>query len=161
MFEHQFNSLHPLHRLLDDYAKTVDKAFGFTPLEDRLCVIKNFKHLQQIIVQFNPHDGWCAYNFTNLVYTTLNTIEFRQHQGSLDPEAITHWAELACSLVRISYSNSDAVFRGLVEAHIGDSKYSIINLLLDLGLPRLARYYTQQGINIHESQPELSDECDW
>ena len=94
-------------------------------------------------------EGYMAYNFLNLTTRTLKTIEFRQHQGCLDAEAIIRWAQLANSLIKSAHDVGSNGFAQLVYDHASDRKYSIIDLLQDLNLYDLAAYYRQRGIYSH------------
>lgn len=43
------------------------------------------------------------------------TLEFRQHEGSIDPKAICAWADFSLSLVRYARDASDTAVKGLLE----------------------------------------------
>ncbi len=160
VFERQFDMIHPLHRLANHYTKRVSNQFhGMGPFEraqrvnalDDLTQLTECYHLQITGLR----EGYMAYNFMNLVPARpLNTVEFRQHEGSLNPEAVTKWVQLATSLIQIAHDAGPDGFAQLVNDHALDSDYTIIDLLHDLDLDELAYYYWEREIYNH-SRSEL------
>lgn len=150
VFEHQLNSLHPPHRLQNEHAKSTSRAFraGATSGE-KSSIIDTLGHVDDIILQFHLTDSnemnkSMAFNFLNLSesYTDhpIQTIEFRQHEGTLDPISISSWVMVAASL--LTKSNSDpAELRKLINKHGDDAKYTVIDLFRDLDLWDLADFY--------------------
>ncbi|MCJ1469608.1 hypothetical protein MMC07_008243 [Pseudocyphellaria aurata] len=180
-FEQQLNSLHPLDRHENGFAKPLHWAFcKDTSPRDKMLIIDELETVDDLICRFHPvydassgeyvaaasrHLGWSndacsteyaseaspdydwsndrnmAFNFFNLRSDEpLNTIEFRQHQGTLDPDQIANWVRLTCTLVHMSHANEDAVF-DLIEQHLDDPNYTVMDLVADLHLPDLASFY--------------------
>lgn len=151
VFERQLNSLHPPDRLDTKYAKPVGMLFDpeASPM-DKLVTINELDTLKELIIFFHCMDDECedydkymAFNFLNLQETLdepFRTIEFRQHQGTLDPKMITNWIMVACNLVRLSHTDG-ATLGDLVRKHIYNTEYTIMDLFHDLDLSDLADFY--------------------
>lgn len=152
VFEKQLNSLHPPDRLQSTYAKPPRKAFRKNAsAREKLLIIDQLESVDELITQFHPIgygsrldriDRFMAYNFCHLQTGGFQTVEFRQHQGTLDPTLITNWVRVVCNLVHLSHANREG-FRDLVEKHVDDTKYTVTDLLVDLKMPDLAEFYRQ------------------
>lgn len=147
-FERQFSSLHPFHRINNHFVRPVSEFFPpqtmMSSVWAKLLVIESCCTLEQLIQQFNyDNNKWTAYSFLSLLNPFLRTIEFRQHSGTLDIDAITHWAKLSINLIQLAHSASYSGFYNIIKSHALDVKYNIINLLDDLKLPELADYYSK------------------
>ena len=155
-FERQFNSLHPLHRLDNYYAKPLGRIFPGIAPRDRLAAIDRRTSVEEIVLYFNivegDNDYATAYNLANLIFTEKKTIEFRQHAGTLDPTETISWVDLVTGLVSLSHTQPYSTLLPLIEQHIDDSRFSVIDLLHALGLPSVAEYYRQRGIHNHPRQ---------
>lgn len=146
VFENQLESLHPPDRRQNTYAKSTRMAFrsNASPRE-KLSIIDRLEDKDDLIRQFSLSDDgfskYWAFNFSNLQDgdNFLHTIEFRQHRGTLDPRLITNWAMVACNLVH--RSRSCACSRRLVEEHIHNTGYTVIDLFKNLNLSSLAEFY--------------------
>ncbi|MCJ1462932.1 hypothetical protein MMC07_001536 [Pseudocyphellaria aurata] len=158
VFEHQLESLHDIDRLENMYAKPVRRVFpnDATPRE-KLSMIGQLETVDALVRQFHTVqvDEWgdpldvidavpdrdMAFNFSNLQpREPYQTIEFRQHEGTLDSDAINHWIQLACSLVE--RSRTGQVHLGdLIQSHMDDANYTVVDFLKDLALPDLAEFY--------------------
>ena len=159
-FEQQFNSLHPLHRIDNLYAKPPGRALPpGSPLE-KLAAIDALTSISDIVEHFNVFEGVndpaMAYNLGNLLYTNKHTIEFRQHAGSLEPMEVIKWVELVTGLVTLSHETPYPAFGDFLRDHINDSRFSVIDLLHAMNLHDVAEYYQLRGIFTHPPQ-----EWDW
>lgn len=167
VFENQLDSLHPPERLENTYAKSTRKAFQpGTCSSDKLSIIDKLEDRESLIIRFHlPDNRGCnkhmAFNFLNLLESQegqidpLQTIEFRQHRGTLDPKLITNWAKVACNLVRMSFSDG-AGFRKLIDKYMFDIKYTVIDLFEDLNMLELAKFYAPIVLLQHGSDPNQS-----
>lgn len=155
VFERQFNMLHPLHRLQNAFAETVASQFPHMSSFDRVRRINAFRTQQDLIDCYHVRkdgiiSGYMAYNFKNLATTRpFKTIEFRQHEGCMEPKAIARWTYLTIALVKVANDIGARGFTQLAFNHGNDSNYNIINLLRDLNLGDMADYYQQRGIYTH------------
>lgn len=150
VFGHQLDSLHPPERVQNPYAKSTRRVFSpEAPLKEILQIISKLESVEDLIRHFHTTDGdecsynnkYMAFNFFNL-QESLRTIEFRQHRGTLDPKLISHWMMVACSLIHRSYTGDDTTnFDDLIEQHIDDTNYTVVDLFKDLKLSGLARFY--------------------
>lgn len=167
-FEKQLNSLHPTHRLESSYAQSTKSAFPNISARERLSVIDRLPSIQDLIQQFHLNEEDCmdkymAFNFFNLQESLpkpLRTIEFRQHQGTLDPGLIRSWAMVACHLVRLSITNGAAI-RSIIDRHIDDTTYTVVDLFRDLQLPDLARFYAPRlWSGVGDEDEDLNEDMD-
>ncbi|MCJ1467496.1 hypothetical protein MMC07_006121 [Pseudocyphellaria aurata] len=159
VFEKQLNSLHSADRVQSMYAKPPGEVFheDATPRE-KLWIIDQLDSVEKFISQFHPIgdrslidgiDRFMAFNFSHLEKgKPFQTIEFRQHQGTLDSTLITNWVKVACNLVHLSHANREG-FRDLIETHMDNSKYTVMDLFVDLNMPDLAEFYRE----LNPSQP--------
>ena len=151
-FEKQLNQFHPDHRLVNDFCPLETTAFKPRDRDPwRMAVIiDEIKTLEDVITRFGMHrdepeilnHNWC-YNFNNLLYRKdRRTIEFRQHQGTLDSAAIIRWVQFACISVSVAHKvPKEAVWNLIHEAAASDPKWDIFMLLQKLGQPELAASY--------------------
>ena len=164
-FERQFSSLHPFDRINNHFVRPVSESFPPSSVRDKLVVIESCHTIEQLIQNFNyDNNKWTAYSFLTLLNSSLRTVEFRQHSGTLDIEAITHWAKLSISLINLAHSASHSGFYNLIKSHAlddVDNNYNIINLLNDLKLPDLADYYSKPPRVIYNHPIWGSEEWDF
>lgn len=94
-----------------------------------------------------------AYNFRNLRFQSQDdslvprTIEFRQHEGTVDLEAISTWVKVVCGIVVVSYQYPAQAERAALQAAtatLGIGDYDAIDMLRDLGLNLRAGYYQRR-----------------
>lgn len=151
-FQKQFNQFHPEHRLQSDFCLLETTAFEPRDRDpSRMAVIiDKIETLEDIINRFGKHrdepevinHNWC-YNFNNLIFREdRRTIEFRQHQGTLDSAAILRWIQFACISVSIAHSISkEELWRLILEAAESHPEWDIFMLLHKLDQPELAASY--------------------
>ncbi|MCJ1464396.1 hypothetical protein MMC07_003009 [Pseudocyphellaria aurata] len=170
-FENQLNLFHPLDRHQNGFAKPLYTAFPKSaPPREKMEIIDDLETVDELIRQFHPvydkfseedvfelsrnhgcNDRYMAFNFFNL-HGDLprNTIEFRQHSGTLDADQIVNWVRVVCTLVQTSYADREGV-RGLIAQELDNADYTTMQLLVDLQLPDLAGFYAQI-VARHESE---------
>lgn len=166
VFENQLNWLHPPHRLYNMYAVLPHNAFPpGSSNRQRLSIVDRLQTVEELILQFHltaggDFDKNMAFNFFNLqecLTNPLRTIEFRQHQATLDPKSISSWVSVACNLVRLSYVDGAGI-RNLIEKHIGNTNYNVVDLFKDLKLPNLAEFYAPRLYSaVSDEFEELED----
>ncbi|MCJ1430512.1 hypothetical protein MMC29_008430 [Sticta canariensis] len=168
VFESQLNSLHSPDRLANQYASLTSVAFPNVSVRDKLSIVDKLETIDDLILQFHltdelVFDKYMAFNFFNLqecLPNPLRTIEFRQHQGTLDPRLIRSWAMVACHLVRLSKTEGAAI-RTLIERHIEDTTYTVLDLFRDLQLPNLAGFYaTRLGSGAVDDDENLDEDME-
>ena len=161
-FERQFSSLHPFDRINNHYVRPVSESFPpMMSVWDKLLKIESCRTVEQIIQNFNYDNKWTAYGFLTLLNPSLRTVEFRQHSGTLDKDAITHWANLSTNLIKLAHSASHSGFYNIIKAHALDDNYNIINLLNDLKLTELAEYYSKPPREIYNHPVPGSEEWEF
>ncbi|KAL8882403.1 MAG: hypothetical protein Q9198_000597 [Flavoplaca austrocitrina] len=157
IFERQFNSLHPIHRVRNKYCRPLAQRWhGLDPILIA-SEIEAFKNIDQLVkklseVHGNPEKHHTI-NFRNLVCKDgTQTIEFRQHKGTTDPVAMIQWARLCCELVSYCYHAGEFGVLDFLCDRVSRKQYSVLDLLTDLGLggpSSLADYYEQDGLYEH------------
>lgn len=156
-FENQFNQFHPRHRLESIQCFRPTATFELHERKPwRMAqIIDNFDTIEGLLHHFSTiHDDeeiltnyWC-YNFLNLLHRPdRNTIEFRQHQGTLDAAEILRWTALVCSVVELTHDLQAEAFWKLVldwTGHESDPKWDVYKLLEDLHLDVLCEAFEDQ-----------------
>lgn len=162
-FERQFSSVHSFDRINNHYVRPVSECFPpMMSVWDKLLKIESCRTVEQVVQNFNyDNHKWTAYCFLTLLNPSLRTVEFRQHSGTLDKDAITHWANLSTNLINLAHSASDSGFYNIIKSHALDENYTIINLLNDLNLPELAEYYSQPPRKIYTHPVRGSEEWEY
>lgn len=157
-FERQFNSMHPMHRIQNNYAKPLGLVTPPGSSWEKVLAIGKLNNLIKIVEYFNTRDDepdcHTAYNFLNLRYAEQKkTIEFRQHTGTLDTLEATSWVETVTGLVEVCHKRPYPAFTDLIRQHIDDADFSIVDLLHALDMHEQAVYYQGRGIWQHKQQP--------
>ena len=153
---HQINELHSDYRITSEFCRSI--LFAFKP-NDRVPMmmarqIENLHTLEDFLTFFHvarPHRSRddpqffyhreCAYNFLGLGEDgRIPTIEFRQHDGTLDTGAVHRWIILVATLVGFCHSPINVYQRFL--PLVDKPGYDVIRFLQDLGLAFLATAYT-------------------
>jgi hypothetical protein len=114
-FEPQINSLHPTHRCTPNSWCTplshTCKFRALAPLQ-RVELIERTTSLSSFLALFGVTSD-IAVNFLNLKRAT-RTIEFRQHEGTLNEERVASWVVLVTSLVTFAHEMLPSVYIKLV-----------------------------------------------
>ncbi|MCJ1485626.1 hypothetical protein MMC06_005801 [Schaereria dolodes] len=164
VFEKQFNQLHPTNRIGNDYCALPSASFDReerTPWQiarkvHRLNTIEELVELmgtdEDQVINHNK-----CYNFNNLQYGLegKKTIEFRQHEGTLDPSAITKWIKLTCTIIGVAHQSNGNSFMDLIADASNKPDLTIVDLLREMHLVALVNYY-QERLYIHPIE-ELED----
>ena len=153
MFEHQLNSLHPAHRIGNLQAKGPSTVFRCQNPWDTLIKIQGCKTKDELVLLYANDDGRLdrcfAYNLCSMVTGPNKTIEFRQHEGTLDLPKIMNWIEVAAGMVDAMHETSTEDLAQLISTCAFEPNYTISDLLIRLKPGDLyAFYYTQ----LHEHQ---------
>lgn len=174
IFERPIQSVHTEERLRNDFCAPPSTLFGPQPpltVANLIQKIPTFGHFLDI---FLPHGRrYQAYNFENL-REILKTIEFRQHQGTMDGDEVGNHIHLVCGLVCASHHAGPAGFTDLIISHAmdaNDDHYSFLDLLKDLTLNRLIPFYSTRlqqhrrlshewHKNLDRSEPKDDDASD-
>lgn len=157
-FEDRLDLLHPLYRTND---AACNSLYNSAPLStelnfetdkpllvrDQLERILECKTGDQVIELVNdecPTYGF-AYNFWNLrsefYWCSKKTIEFRQHEGTLDAKRAENWMKVCVRLVEFALQSQPVWMEGFLRSVVDDEKYTVEDMLLSIGLPRQAKYY--------------------
>ncbi|KAI4251144.1 MAG: hypothetical protein LQ352_005031 [Teloschistes flavicans] len=146
VFERQFNSLHPIKRIKDhQWCRPPTRIWGKRTVPEKIASdIEVYDDLHQLVdrlcwIRDGP-DRYHAYNFINLNPPGSNTIEFRQHEGTIDVATIIHWASLCCTLVRRSHAVGELGWFDFLADHFCIEDSSVVDLIRELGDADLADY---------------------
>ncbi|KAG6994052.1 hypothetical protein G7Y79_00047g082780 [Physcia stellaris] len=154
VFEQQFASLHPYHRVNNVHCRAPGSNFEGRDLLKNILMLLSLKSTHSLITHMSSNpDGdrrGFAYNMVGLIVDgEPPTIEFRQHEATLDFVAVTAWTSLACSLIEICIAMRSDDFSGLLSQAVDGKAYNIIELLVALGLTPFAEYYSQKTLYKH------------
>ncbi len=169
VFESQIEALHPPHRIDNMYCESLF-AMDFTdPTEIIADIARHSKTLRRLIreVQGDEEDDkYVAYNFLNLLRGVLpekprhrlNTIEFRQHEGTFEAERVLAWIRFTTKLVSFSHNVPNDQYLQLIKDHGGNENSTALDLILEMEEPDLHSYYLNKGhMYSHPKRPVESD----
>jgi hypothetical protein len=164
VFEQQFSTLHPKHRGdKNPYCKSLnsssklgrqavfDKLTNPIPrtradlLEELLAMEKKediVEAMYQTRYDYQTHK--LAYNLSNMKGPSpKHTIEFRQHESTLDPESIANWIRLCVGLVEVPFRDSRESIESLLRVHVSETvqEFDVVKVLLELNLTAQAEFY--------------------
>lgn len=201
-FEPQMSSLHPPHRLNNEYCrsmrenclftKTYQQKHGFRPShEDFVCNVMNHTHRNELLEDIYDHDvamapKYAHYNFFGARDpdpwddATPRTVEFRQHEGTLDGKRVTNWIQVIAGILRFVETCHATTWHNLLkDVHraevwekegdgrdgqreqyfsspiLADRDFTIIDLLEFIDLPGQAAYYKDKWY-LHVVEPRAS-----
>ena len=154
-FEPCVHSLLEMHRGDNDYCKAPSATYLLAPkpITERLEFIHKESTRGGLFAIMNPEKStYHALNFqhiptgstskTKLTPIQSGTIEFRQHEGTLDPNECSAWVQLVAGLVRTAHIAN--IFSKLPRwgkaAERRDFTYN--NLLEKIGKPHLVPFYS-------------------
>ena len=155
--EMPINSIVASHRVNNNHCLPPSKTSRLYSLDtpSRLVKIQSRAHSEDIVELMNPnHSRKHAYNFQNLLSDgngknlALNTIEFRQHEGTLDPSAVTAFLQVAAGLVRLAFHSSTEKRTMAWAEYAERGAFTITDLLRKLNKPHLIGYYVAKERSI-------------
>ncbi|CAF9921024.1 hypothetical protein IMSHALPRED_005070 [Imshaugia aleurites] len=145
MFEHQLNSIHPAHRLSNPHAKGPSAIFQGQNPWDTVREIQRCRTKDQLALLYKNDEGYVdrrfAYNLCPVVSRPSKTIEFRQHEGTLDERQIVNWIHLAGGVVDAMHKISANDLAQLISTCAFDPSFTVCDLLGRLNLQYLIPYY--------------------
>jgi hypothetical protein len=164
-FEPQISEIHPYHRTEDNYycasfrkasqlAEQIGSREPMDVAEIGLDIQLDFQIMRELGEAVDPDVGRMAYNMENIMVflggfatnPTKNTIEFRQHESTLDPERSTNWARFCVGCLEFADTVPQDALEKFLKKHIRDSPtdFNIGQVLTALGMPYLAAWFTQK-----------------
>ena len=156
VFNRQFNSLHPYHRIANVHCRSVAQNFPESDPWDIASTIGSARTTDELVDMMNggenSDDRGFAINFRSLIDERgLRTLEFRQHEATLDTKSVSIWLSLVCGLLLVCHGLTPAQLRNFVIRHEGQSEevFGITHLLAELGLGNLANFYARRGVYLH------------
>jgi len=157
VFQRQIHSIHTEERLQNGFCVPPGMLFRHQPPLEIAKFIQKISSFEEFLKVFLPNGSrFQAYNFENLI-KKLKTIEFRQHEGTMDCSEIGNYIHLVCGLVCASHHAGPAGFTDLIVRYANnanDEQYSFVDLLKDLTLDRLIQHYSTRL----QTHPRLSHE---
>lgn len=138
--------------------------------------LRDQESTQDIVLLMSGKDGntRLAYNVHNLNESHIvngnagngkdfstRTIEFRGHEGTMDPDRIINWINVCVGFVEFADTVDSNLLDQFLQTHVDDTDsyedYNVIDLLRALGQPTAAEFYLKR----FEDNPQLlSDESD-
>ncbi|KAF5874203.1 uncharacterized protein Bfra_004209 [Botrytis fragariae] len=156
--EKWIETIHPPHRRFNPFCQSFHRCSNLgREIEERSLKDPEEEVLEWILTRTPPtvrefldticiHSG--AYNFVNLqpshnVESTKRTIEFRQHEATLDTERISQWIRACVGIVKASAAADPAVLDPYLRllAQTKREKLRVWDILKELGLEGSGVYY--------------------
>ncbi|MCJ1432359.1 hypothetical protein MMC27_001715 [Xylographa pallens] len=174
-FEYEIESLHSDDRIQNKFAKAPSQLPRLLAREGPVMSLgvldaqRTFEDLHETFT----NDRYKAYSLDNLLdpdsYPSdetkpKQTIEFRQHAGTLDGDTICNWIEFVCALIKYSFSADHRENLVYLMKHLKDfpdTAYSIEDLMKKIGVPHLFAWYrdndriSDRGRVTDEELPEI------
>ena len=156
-FENRINQIHPACRLQSPYCILPRLAFEPEDRNPQIMAegIDTLKDIPDFVRFFgterncrNTTNNYRAYNFGNLGKNmSKQTIEFRQHKGTLNMDEIQNWVNTTNQLVSLAHNSDSADIVDLVLNKGYDTDFTLVDLFSTLGFKSLADYY---GPRLHD-----------
>ncbi|KAL8793880.1 MAG: hypothetical protein Q9195_003499 [Heterodermia aff. obscurata] len=160
-FERQLASIHPFHRINNVHCRPPSSNFESQDQVENVLSLQATRKTRELInyMSRGPHGtprGF-AYNLTNLITEGAPpTIEFRQHQATLNVVNCAAWASLACGLVARCHELTQADLRDLLTEGINHQPPTLLELLMALDLVDLASYYRHEPMYSHPDSGSIT-----
>jgi hypothetical protein len=159
-FEHEIEALHVDHRVRGENGQV--NGFCNPPTRNPIllprlgpvvgiAILEGCEEINSLQQTFSWGHRQMAYNLLNIGNTEWinhnpkQTIEFRQHAGSLDAEEILNWATFAGALVQYAYDADHTELLTYCMTHLADypnlGRYSVFDLMEKVGVGFLVPYY--------------------
>lgn len=160
-FERELESIHPPSRINNEHAKSTGALFSVMSSWDVGRIVKAARDAEELVIRLQNMEKGYAYNLLNL-WQPKRTIEFRQHEATVNVDAIVKWVELACNLVEKAHEfamkenhtlDQNSLRRYHLDDYLNDTYYlpnrNLHHVLANLGLGELAEYYSGRGLFTH------------
>lgn len=171
IFQGQLETVHPDHRLSTRWAPSLrtDSVLAKKIVDDGLAkeqvlellsqagdessdpskLINIAADREQLLKLFLPRGARrLAYNINGLLQIVdgkdgRSTIEFRQHESTIDIQRVINWLKVCVGLVEFAYAVDFRVLGLFLEAHLGDTteEFNIVHVLKAVGLPPQMLFY--------------------
>ncbi|MCJ1408254.1 hypothetical protein MMC19_002328 [Ptychographa xylographoides] len=153
-FEHLLLPLHPEHRAKTKYAQTMNDSPALKDCPDLSSRLKSVDKCQDFfdLAGLVSPGKFSAYNLNYLCRDEEDpsdikrTIEFRQHAGSIDAEAIVAWVKLTTGLVKYSHEISESQLLYFCVEMGQNINFSTLDFLEAVGQAELIDFYRQRMI---------------
>ncbi|KAE9373970.1 hypothetical protein N431DRAFT_535559 [Stipitochalara longipes BDJ] len=157
-FEDQLDLLHPLYRSNDAPCNSLynsaplaveldfetDQPLLLVEQIDRILECETGDQVIELVNDECPSYGH-AYNFWNLrsehCQSSKRTIEFRQHEGTLEARRVENWIKVCTRLVEVALHTKPDCMRHFLRSVVEEEEYTVKDVLLSIGLSRQAKYY--------------------
>lgn len=159
-YERQMSSIHPPHRVRNVHCRPPSCNFSSKDLSTNLNTLEVADDWETLIgyMSCNPagSDRGFAYNFTNLLTedeVVPATIEFRQHEATLNMAAISAWTPMVCGLVTRCHELDHSIMRQVLSNGLTPTPPDLIQLIRSLDLQEAADYYSRR-IRYHHPESD-------
>jgi len=181
MFEGRLSALHHPSRVLvgslgQEYCRTPSSVFSGKSPWDIALMVQAFGTQEELVKRYSGSglvtDKCQAYSLCSLRPESHRTIEFRQHESTLDTEEIRHWICVVAGLVSAAHKMGIQTLIKMCSEHASEGGFDVFCMLKALGMGELREHYQARGIYEHpapflanvdqpaEEGQELSDEED-
>lgn len=157
IFERQLATVHPHHRINNIHCRPPSCNFESQDLGKKIRILEDAPSLTQPIKRMSSNpDGdkrGFAYNMRNLIIEGAPpTIEFRQHQATLEIPEIGAWTEVVCGLVERAHNMMELWTDG--PCTLDTLPGTLVELLRKFQMDKVAEYYEWQFLHAHPTSNE-------
>ena len=153
-FESILHTLHTDDRLDVSWANPPSKSFTLLESDNpftRLMILNACNNQQALWEVFQePYERNWAYNLQNIDLSkdrslaNKQTIEFRQHEGTVDAEEIVAWAKFCNAMVQFAHNISSAQLIELLCRYSTDENFGILELMRIMNKKKLADHFSRR-----------------
>ncbi|KAL7270590.1 hypothetical protein RUND412_006701 [Rhizina undulata] len=154
VFENVLDRLHSPDRSGDSIATNISNPYTKSnrnnkwladapPAEliKRIMACKKTKEFQNLVNCGSDDVARKKYKYSFMSFKTTGTVEFRQHGGTNDTEAIYNWIQLTCTLVQRAIELGEGLVPLVMEMDLEDREFMKNDLWRLLGDSSLMEYY--------------------
>ncbi|KAE9373685.1 hypothetical protein N431DRAFT_338312 [Stipitochalara longipes BDJ] len=102
------------------------------------------------------------YNALNLLYLcqgdleAKRTVEFRQHEGTMDPERIVQWTKTVVGIVNFVHAEGQTSLVELLRRGVEEGNWSVVELLRYMRLDEQAEFYSRRLYQV-PAEPDMTE----
>ncbi|CAG8950884.1 hypothetical protein HYFRA_00003101 [Hymenoscyphus fraxineus] len=112
-----------------------------------LLAARDEKTCQEVCFLTRGFQERLSYNTRTLSWDKgIRTVEFRQHEGTVEAEEVSQWIKVCIALVKFAVKVDEKALDGFLKRHVDDAleDYTAIDLLKAIGSADSAEYYEKK-----------------
>lgn len=156
LFETTIDYMHPKTRCKstpDSYIRSTRWNNNFKNIDDRgafdkIMSVTSIKDLQNIVNYASPETDMHYHRYSFMSLGEIGTIEFRQHEATIDGDAISNWIILTAAIVEYA-SNCD---KDVLKQQLTGNNLTLELLFKMLGYPTVPDYYRRMHTRSNETK---------